>query len=243
MIRNGMEPIHQKKIDILAVEDGLDNQLLLQLFLKQYPCNMDMARDGEEAVLMFVQKQYDVVLMDMVMPVKDGYTATKEIRAIEKEHQRRPAHIVALTANTSDKQVRRCMMVGCNHFLHKPIDHHNLIELLNRIHSEPVELVLLKEDLKDLIPQYIVNRYMDLHQIPLLLEKGDFEGVELIAHKMKGSGSGYGLDTVSRLGKIICTASSLKQLDVIKDAVRELESYLSHVEVIYFRHEDEEQEL
>jgi CheY-like chemotaxis protein len=233
MISGEMASHYHGKLEILAVEDGLDIQLLLKLFLRDYPCDIDMANNGEEAVQMYTRKKYDVVLMDMMMPVKDGYTATRDIREIEIDQQRNPAHIIALTANTLEEQIRLCERAGCNHFLHKPLSYQKLWEILNEIRIEPVQLVFLKEELQDLIPGYIVNRYHDLQQISILLEKGDFESIGLIGHKMKGSGSGYGMDTISRLGIKISAAATLGQTSIIADAANELDIYLTQLKIIY----------
>lgn len=228
-----MKRYNHDKLEILAVEDGLDNQYLLQLFLKEYPCQIDIANNGEEAVLMYTFKKYDVVLMDMLMPVKDGHTATRDIRKIEMEQHRNPAHIIALTANTLEEQIRRCEQAGCNHFLHKPLSREKLWALLNLIRMEPIQLVLLKEDLRELIPGYIDNRYLDVQQISICLELKDFESIGLIGHRMKGSGSGYGLDTISRLGKELANAADYEQSTIIADVVKELTSYLAHIRIIY----------
>ncbi|MFB9276022.1 response regulator [Cohnella cellulosilytica] len=228
-----MKLLYPEQLDILIAEDGRDNQLLLQLFLKEYPCRIDFAENGEEAVRMYARKSYDVVLMDMVMPVRDGYLATRDIRRIEKDQHREPAHIVALTAHTRKEQILRCERAGCNHFLHKPFSHQKLWELLNRIRVEPVHLVLLKEDLKELIPGYIDNRYLDLHQISVSLELGDYERIGLIGHRMKGSGSGYGMDAVSRLGQKIAEAAAFEQAAIIAEAVQELAAYLDQVRIVY----------
>jgi len=229
-----MKSLNYEKLEILVVDDGLENQLLIRLFLKDYPCNIDIANNGEEAVRMYTLRKYDVVLMDMLMPIRDGYTATRDIREIEREQHRDPAHIIALTANTLDEQIRRCEQAGCNHILPKPLSHQKLGELLNLIRVQPVQLVLLNKDLQDLIPGYIDNRYLDLHQISSYLKLKDFESIELIGHRMKGSGSGYGLDTVSRLGKKLATAAAFEQSSIIEDVVKELTVYLEQIDIIYY---------
>jgi CheY-like chemotaxis protein len=230
-----------KILNILSAEDGLDNQLLIRLFLKEYPCRITTAANGEEAVRLYARNGYDVVLMDMQMPVMDGYAATREIRKMEREGQRNPAHIIALTAYTSDDQLRRCMRAGCNHILPKPLSHQKLWKMLNHIQTEPVQLVFLKEDLQDLMPGYIHNRYVDLQQLPQFLQEANYEGIALIGHKMKGSGSGYGLDYISRMGRAIETAAALEQSSVIEEAVRELGDYLGQLKVIYMGYDREEE--
>ncbi|RKP49895.1 response regulator [Cohnella endophytica] len=234
-----MKSRYPEKLEILAVEDGPENQVLLQLFLKEYPCRIDVANNGEEAVRMYSLKPYDVVLMDMLMPVKDGYEATRDIRGIEKEQHRDPAHIIALTAHTLEEQIRRCERAGCNFILHKPLSPEQLWELLNLIRIEPVQLVVLKEELEDLIPGYIDNRYLDLHRITILLERRDYESIGLIGHRMKGSGSGYGLDTISRLGIELATAAAFEQSSRIADVVKELALFLERIKIIYLGQDDQ----
>lgn len=234
-----MKSRYRDQLEILAVEDGPENQVLLQLFLKEYPCCVDMANNGEEAVRMYSRKSYDVVLMDMAMPVKDGYAATRAIRGIEKEQHRDPAHIVALTAHTLEEQIRRCERAGCNDLLHKPLSPDKLWELLNRIRNASVQLVVLKEDLRDLIPGYIDNRYLDLHQMTILLERRDYEGIGLIGHRMKGSGSGYGLDTISRLGTALTAAAAFEQSSAIAGIVQELADFLKQITIVYLGHDDQ----
>ncbi|MBI5637350.1 MAG: response regulator, partial [Nitrospinae bacterium] len=71
---------------ILLVDDVKDNQFLIKAYLKNSPCQFEIAQNGQEAVEKYMAGAFDLVLMDVQMPVKDGYTATNEIRAYEKEN-------------------------------------------------------------------------------------------------------------------------------------------------------------
>ncbi len=106
---------------ILMADDSKDNVMLIRAYLKQTPHRLNVAENGALAVEMFKQGQYDLVLMDVQMPVMDGYTATGLIRQWEREQALPPAPIIALTANALKEDEQRSLDAGCNGHLTKPI--------------------------------------------------------------------------------------------------------------------------
>jgi CheY-like chemotaxis protein len=106
---------------VLLVEDTPDNVLLVRAFLKNEPIDIDEAENGEVAVGRFKSARYDLVLMDMQMPVMDGYAATRAIRTFETETGASPTPIIALTAHAIREDVARCLAAGCDSHLPKPI--------------------------------------------------------------------------------------------------------------------------
>ncbi len=120
-------------LHILLVEDSEDNRLLVSAFLKKTPHTLDMAENGEIAVDKFRAGRYDLVLMDVQMPVKDGYTATREIRQWEKETGAAPTPIVALTAHALQEDARKSLDAGCTAHLTKPIKKETLLDTLEAI--------------------------------------------------------------------------------------------------------------
>lgn len=112
---------------ILLVEDLEDNRDVVALFLKEAPYQLDMAENGAVALQKFQTGRYDLVLMDMQMPVMDGLEATAAIRAWERAQQRRPTPIVALTANAFKEEADKCMAAGCTAHLTKPIKKKTLL--------------------------------------------------------------------------------------------------------------------
>jgi two-component system sensor histidine kinase/response regulator len=108
-------------MDILLVEDSVDNCLLVKAFLKKSPHRLDIAENGEAGVKMFKEKDYDLVLMDMQMPVMDGYTATRVIRQWEKDREERPTPIIALTAYAFEEDIEKSRAAGCTAHLTKPV--------------------------------------------------------------------------------------------------------------------------
>jgi two-component system, sensor histidine kinase len=114
---------------ILVVEDSLDNQMIAQLFLSKSGALPDFANNGEEGIEKATKNPYDVILMDIQMPVMDGYTATIELR---KAGLTIP--IIALTGYAMKEDQEKCLKAGCNEFLSKPYDRAKLINcLLNYI--------------------------------------------------------------------------------------------------------------
>ncbi len=117
-------------LKILLVEDSEDNILLIHAFLKETPFEIVVSRNGKEAVEQFKAGVFDIVLMDMQMPVMDGYTATKEIRMLEKHNSRKRTTILALTANVLKKDERKSKEAGCDGLLTKPVKKLKLIRTI-----------------------------------------------------------------------------------------------------------------
>ena len=119
-------------LSILVVEDNTINLRLITAALTRGGHKVDAAMDGVAALVKFRQQKYDVILMDIMMPVMDGLTATKEIRKIEQEAKINPVNrvkIVAITANAFEDDRSKFFEAGMDYYLNKPIE----IEELNRI--------------------------------------------------------------------------------------------------------------
>jgi len=112
---------------LLLVEDNLTNQLVMQGLLEECPFTIDIANNGQEAVDMFKQNTYDLILMDLQMPIMDGYEATKIIRSLDTK-----IPIIALTANAMNEDVQKTKAVGMNAHINKPIDIEILFSALHQ---------------------------------------------------------------------------------------------------------------
>jgi len=117
-------------LKILLVEDNLLNQRIVVFSLKKYNHIVTIANNGLEAVAKFIEGEFDVILMDIMMPVMDGLEATVKIREVEVfNNSDRRTPIIALTANTMDNDRSKCLSYGMDEFMAKPFD----IEKLNLI--------------------------------------------------------------------------------------------------------------
>ena len=106
---------------ILVAEDSPDNRLLVRAFLKQTPYRVVEAENGAIALAMFQQEPFDLVLMDIHMPVMDGLTATRAIRAWEAARQMPATPIVALTASAFGDDIQKCIDAGATLHVAKPV--------------------------------------------------------------------------------------------------------------------------
>ena len=118
---------------LLLVEDNPDNRLLIKAYLKREPYDIDEAENGAEALTLFREHAYDLVLMDVQMPVMDGHTATREIRAWEAAQGRTAVPIVALTAHAIKEDTEKSLAAGCTAHLTKPIKKQTLLNAIGEL--------------------------------------------------------------------------------------------------------------
>ncbi len=133
-LSNGVKPSgieDTRALSILLVDDSKDNRLLIESYLKKTPHKIEIAENGEIAVEKFKSGKYDIVLMDMQMPVMDGYTAAGIIRKWEGEKGVKVTPIIALTAYALKEDTQKSIEAGCTAHLTKPIKKAKLIEALS----------------------------------------------------------------------------------------------------------------
>lgn len=113
--------------NILVVEDVDTNKIFFDAALRRTKARILWAKDGQEAIDMFKANRIDLVLMDLQLPIMDGYTATREIKKINPE-----VPIIAQTAHVMSGEREKCMEAGCNDYLAKPIRLQLLIDTLSK---------------------------------------------------------------------------------------------------------------
>jgi CheY-like chemotaxis protein len=118
--------------NILVVEDIPENQLLIRLYLNKSGATANFANNGLEGLRLAEISNFDLVLMDMQMPVMDGYTATSELRSRGFR-----APIIALTGHAMKEDREKCLRVGCNAYLTKPIDRNTLVNVVSLFTRAP----------------------------------------------------------------------------------------------------------
>lgn len=126
----------KRPVNILIAEDSESNQMLLTLYFSDSGYTLDFAANGREAVALYKAGTYELVLMDIFMPVMDGLDATRSIRTFEQESGLEPVPIVAVSANAFAEDRKRSLNAGCSDFLAKPIRKIPLLEFIARTLEE-----------------------------------------------------------------------------------------------------------
>jgi PAS domain S-box-containing protein len=229
---------------ILLAEDSPDNCIITMAYLEDTPYRVEIAETGAIACEKFTAGHYDLVLMDRQMPVMDGLTATRTIRAWEQANDRPPTPIIALTASALKGDREMCLAAGCTAFLTKPIKQEVLLQAI-REHSivappsskkesrrmDPI-LVRAKPKYADRIPAYLQNCRRNVIVMLDALDRIDFETVTSLGHQMRGSGGMYGFQAITDISAALQQAAESADTDASRKWVGELSSYLDGVETI-----------
>ena len=174
---------------ILLAEDFPDNCTITMAYLEDTPYRVEIAETGAIACEMFTAGDYDLVLMDRQMPVMDGLTATRKIRAWEQANDRPPTPIIALTASALKGDREMCLAAGCTAFLTKPIKQEVLLKAIkehsviappsSKRGSSQMDTVLVRANPKfaDRIPAYLQNCRQNVIAMLAALDRVDFETV------------------------------------------------------------------
>ncbi|OFX51938.1 MAG: histidine kinase [Bacteroidetes bacterium GWB2_41_8] len=121
-------------LNILVVEDNLLNQRIITFSLKKYNHAVVIANNGVEAIEKFREHKFDVILMDIMMPVMDGLEATIKMREMESsDNIEKRTPIIALTANTMDNDRDKCLSYGMDEFMAKPFNIEKLRTIFNEL--------------------------------------------------------------------------------------------------------------
>lgn len=245
---------------ILLVDDNKDNCNLIRLYLQNTPFLLTTASNGQEAVKTFCAEPCDLILMDIEMPVMDGYEASQKIRAWEQGQHRRPVPIIALTAHAFIRFKKKCLDAGCSDFLTKPIKKSKLIEtivthlqLSGRIApgtipvavdlaidlKQDANTLILDQKIAKLIPRFMSNKKQEAGQMLESLQQGNMEALRKQAHTVKGTAWMYGFTRLGDLCLALEKAAATGDKEQTQGVIDEISTYLDTVR-IYYRDIDSE---
>jgi signal transduction histidine kinase/CheY-like chemotaxis protein len=251
-------------LHILLADDADDNRYLIRSYLKHSQVEIEIAENGEIAARMFREGHYDVVLMDVEMPVMDGYQATAEIRRFEKETGSPATPVLALTAHAFAEMAVRGTEAGFTALLTKPIRKVTLLEALveyapegrraaathqavipnvvpnvvqNVVQHAPQtvarNVVQVEEGMEDVVPGYLAKRRADVPVYAEALANDNFESIRQLAHRMRGTGSGYGFPVLTELGSTMEKAALVRDAGRIGESLNRLAAYLDSIDLKY----------
>jgi len=233
-----------RPLQVLIVDDYETNRMLIKSFLKKTPYKIDEAENGKEAFDKFRAGKYSIVLMDIQMPVMDGYAATGMIRKWEIENSATPTPIIALTAFAYKEDADKAKVAGCDMHLPKPIDMPGLLRVIQEMgvfNEERLEIggtrtknkVSVDIDLKEITERFLSDVQTFIAEIDQGIESGDFDKVRGIGHKLKGIGGSFGFPFISEVGEIVEHSAQTKDGESLKEQHRALVEYMNITEVFY----------
>jgi CheY-like chemotaxis protein len=132
-----VQGFYSKPVSVLLVEDNKINQRIAVLNLENLGCKVDTAENGEEALEFFHRKRFDLIFMDVQMPVMDGLEATRRIRREEDALESlRPVYIIAMTANAMKGDREMCLTAGMDDYISKPFKTEELRKSIDRWYQQ-----------------------------------------------------------------------------------------------------------
>lgn len=130
---------------ILVAEDVDTNLLLLSYYIKKTDITITPAENGKVALKKFKEEKFDLIFMDIQMPIMDGYTATRKIRSYEKSYNLDPTPIIGLSAFSSLEEVEKAKEAGCNNYLTKPINKYDFLKMIKDIMNKKTNKKITKK--------------------------------------------------------------------------------------------------
>ncbi len=226
-----------RPLNILLAEDSPDNRNLIEAYLKNQPYHIDHAENGQVAVAKFISGTYDLVLMDMQMPVLDGYGAVRQIRQWESEHGKSPTPIAALTASALEEDVKNTIEAGCSSHLSKPIKKSRLLPAIRELTSTPMahngngNSANVVVEAAPQVMGFLERKRQDVYALTAALERADYHALRAIATRTKGEGTSFGFAAISDIGDALEQAARAHDVAGVHHQVRALAEYLDQVEV------------
>ncbi len=224
-----------RALRILLADDAEENRFLVRGYLKDSACTIDEVENGALAVERFKQQLYDVVLMDAEMPVLDGYSATRAMRALERERGCAPTPIFALTAHALREARDRSVEAGCTEHLTKPIKRATLLDAIDRfVPDAPARDridVPVESWLKPVIGTYLDKCRGDVAKLRAAMDCGDFSVIRTLGHQLAGSGGGYGFEPITEIGSALEESAMASDTGGMRTSIENLDRYLNAVRV------------
>jgi PAS domain S-box-containing protein len=238
---------------VLLVDDGDTNRKLIGLVLRRAGVEVTMAENGQECLNLVRDARdsggsFDVILMDMQMPVMDGYTAATRLR-----EQGFAKPILALTAHAMKGDREKCVNAGCTGFMSKPVDIDELIRTVARClrrasrvdvpsHSGAVDacpsnsaivsvLPMGDPDFRSIVEEFVTRLSEQLEAMRSACESHDFRAVANLAHWLKGAAGTVGLADFTGPAIRLENLSAEERLDEVEDAIADIQQLADRIAI------------
>ena len=215
---------------ILLVEDTIEIRKLVQAYLEDYGLDITTAENGKEGSDLALNGDFDVVIMDIQMPVMNGKEAVKRLR--EKNYNK---PVLALTADAFTQQVDEYLSLGFTKILTKPIIINDLIKTLSYYLNSSNDIATHKKEtstnntLSDLQKKFIDQLSGNANEINLAINNNDADTAMEVLHKLIGIGGSLGLPDVSKQAKYINNALINKDIDNARTALERFKNHIAEL--------------
>ncbi len=215
---------------ILLVEDNLINQEVALGMLEYLGYECDLAPNGLEATAMFAENSYSLILMDIQMPVLDGFEATRRIRAISRQ-----VPIIAMTAHALKSDRQTCLEAGMDGYITKPVQPQELEQLLAQHLGAPqagaINYTELLERMGDatlcqkVLDVFVANMPQQLEQLEQHIRQSESQLAQREAHSIKGAAANVGAHQMRALAQEIERALELDKLPEARQLIKQLKEH------------------
>ncbi len=236
-----VEEVPGDEVQILLADDVIENRMLIETILKKEGYTIQLCENGQEAVNLARLHTYDVILMDIQMPVMDGLKATQLIR--EKSMNQNTA-IIALTAMTSKGDEIVCLEAGCDDFVNKPIKQELLLNKIHRFVQRRVQLYAAKTgqdiyssliddpDYQKTIRMFVENLPSRIDELIHFCEDNNMQDLAFKVHSLKGIGSFAGFPVYTELAKQLEITIQQNDIESVKKQIEELADLCRRTKII-----------
>lgn len=207
------------KLRVLLAEDDPAMVRLANSYLRGLNAIVTVAENGEQTVELASQNMYDLILMDIEMPVLGGLEATERLRS-----QGYSGKIVAATALTGPAHRDRCLEAGCDDYVPKPYTRDQLATLLQNLKEEPlISSMAADAGMKDLINEYVAELPKLLHTLEEAFANEDLDALASAARRVKGQAGSYGFEPISEsAAKLETAVQDAQPTELIKSQIDDL---------------------
>ena len=218
---------------ILVVDDDPNNRAILRHFLSHPRWSVAEAENGPLALQHWKDAAWDFILLDIEMPVMDGFEVVSKLRALERSNEgvARRATIVALSSHDDESVRERSLASGFDLYLSKPVDHRALVELVAG--AAITNQITLDPDLKHLIPEFLESKKDEIEHVREALARNDQDFARREFHRLRGSFSLYGFADAAALCAEMEDLARSNRLAVAGQRLPLLHDYLKRVDVKY----------
>lgn len=212
---------------LLLVDDDKSSRVLLVQVLSSWGYNVVQACGGAEALRMSREREFDGLLTDLEMPVISGFVLVRQIRAREERLGLRRTPVLAISGHATLGARRECGRLGFDRVLCKPFNWDTVRAALRELGGcergvdaqRPLDV---SSEVRSLLPSFFAARQADYSKMLQALECKDFDEIDQLGHRLKGSGGSFGFPELSTIAELLENAARARDAEGCRDVLEAL---------------------